>query len=107
MSLESLALLALTAALPLGFAVEYLQLARWLFGKAAGSEPSVLRLGWLAVGSFVLFQVAGWVYGVLVPRDPSYFVSRFGYFLVATMAVGFAFYAAREVGHFARARQGR
>lgn len=107
MTLEALALFALAAALPLGFAVEYLQLARWLFGKPAGHEPSVFRLGWLAMGSYGLFQGAGWVYGVLVPRDPSYFVSRFVYFLAATMAIGFAFYAAREVGHLLRARQGR
>lgn len=107
MSLEVLAQIVLLVSLPLGFAVEYFRLARSLFGKAAGSEPSGFRLAWLAAGSFGLFQVAGWIYAVLVPRDPSYFVSRFGYFLVATMAIGFAFYAAREVGHLARRfRQG-
>jgi hypothetical protein len=103
MSLEAVALFALALALPLGLVVEYFQWSRWIFGKSAGDEPSLLRFGWLAVGAFGIFKVAAWIHEVLVPRDPSYFVTRFAYFLVATLAIGFAFYAAREVGHFARA----
>jgi hypothetical protein len=104
MTLESLALAVLLLSLPLGFAVEYFTLSRRLFGRSAGSDPSVFRLLWLCAASLLFFNAASWVYAVLVPRDPSLLVSRTIYFFIACMSIGFAFYAAREVGHFARDR---
>ena len=102
MTLESLALIVLVLSLPLGFAIEYFSLSRTLFGRSAGSEPSVLRLLWLCAASLLLFKAASWIYAALVPRGPSLLVSRSIYFFIACMSIGFAFYAAREVGHFGR-----
>lgn len=102
MTLESVAIALLLLSIPLGFVVEYFELARPIFGDAAGNEPSFSRLIGLAAASLVLFQVASWIYAVLVPRDPSLLVSRSAFMFVACMSIGFAFYAAREVGHLLR-----
>lgn len=106
MTLETIAFAILMLSLVLGFLVEYFALARSMFGKPAGKEPSLLRLLWLSAASFMLLQVAAWVYAVLVPRDPSMLVSRAVYFFTACMSIGFAFYAARELGHLLRAARG-
>lgn len=105
MTLESVTIAALLLSLPLGFVVEYFAIARHVFGKPAGAEPSMARLLWLASACVLLFQAASWIYAVLVPRDPSLVVGRSAYFLVACLSVGFAFYAAREAGHFLRERR--